>query len=74
MKISVIVRPNSKKELVEKIDEKTLQVHVKEPAKENKANIALINLLSDYFKVPKSKISIVAGMKTKHKIIEIKEV
>ncbi|MCM8779226.1 MAG: DUF167 family protein [Candidatus Omnitrophica bacterium] len=73
MKISVIVKTNSKKEKVEKIDEKTLRVYVKEPAKENRANKAVIELLSDYFQIPKAKISIVAGIKAKYKLIEIYE-
>ena len=72
MKIFVRVRPNAREERVDKIGD-ILTVYVKEPPKENKANRRLINLLSEYFKVPKSQIFIVSGMKSKQKIIEIKQ-
>lgn len=71
MKITVIVKPNAKEEKVEKIDANSYKIFTKEPAKENKANIAVIELLSEYFHVPKSRISIIQGMKSRHKIIEI---
>jgi len=70
MKISVKVKPNSKSEKVEKIGE-TYKLYVKEPAKEDRANLAVINLLSEYFKVPKSRISILRGKKSRQKIVEI---
>ena len=72
MKISIRVKPNSKTEKIEKSGE-FFTVYVKEPARENKANLAVINLLSEHFKVPKSQISIVSGLKSKQKIIEIVE-
>jgi uncharacterized protein (TIGR00251 family) len=72
MKISVRVKPNMKEEKVEKVDD-VFTVCVKEPAKEGKANKAVIELLSEYFKVPKSQIVILSGMKSKQKIIEIKK-
>jgi len=72
MKISVRVKPNMKEEKVERVDD-VFTVYVKEPAKEGKANRAVIELLSEYFKVPKSKIVILSGMKSKQKIIEIKD-
>ncbi len=70
MKISVKVKPNSKTEKIEKTGD-LLVIYVKEPPQENKANQAVINLLSDYFKVPKSQIFILKGTKSKQKIIEI---
>ncbi len=70
MKISIRVKPNSKTEKIEKSGE-LLTAYVKEPARENKANLALINLLSEYFKVPKSQISIVSGLKSKQKVVEV---
>ncbi len=70
MKISIRVKPNSKVEKIEKTGE-LLTVYVKEPARENKANLAVIDLLADYFKVPKSNISIVSGLKSKQKVVEV---
>ena len=71
MKITVRVRPNAREERAEKIDD-VPTVYVKEPPKEDKANRRLISLLSEYFKVPKTQILIVSGMKSKQKLIEIK--
>lgn len=70
MKISVRVKANSKKEKIDKTGE-LLTVYVKEPARENKANLAVINLLAEYFKVPKSQISIVSGQKSKQKVVDV---
>lgn len=70
-KISVKVKTNAKKEKIEKVGDVFL-VSVKEPPKENKANKRLIELLSDYFKVPQSRIFINKGIKSKQKIVEIK--
>ena len=73
MRISVIVKPNSKQNKVEKIEENKLIVYLKEPPKENRVNVELIEILSEYFKVPKSKISIIRGLTGRQKIIEIKD-
>lgn len=70
MRISVRVKPKSREEKIEKIDN-GYTVYIKEQPIENRANIALIKLLSKYFNVPKSKINILAGIKSKNKIIEI---
>jgi hypothetical protein len=45
---------------------------VKAPPHEGRANAAVIELLSDHFNVPKSRISIIRGFKGKNKLIEIK--
>lgn len=71
MKISVTVKPRAREERVEKMDNGYI-VYVREPAEENKANCALIEVLSEYFGVSKSKISILSGLKSRHKIVEIK--
>lgn len=70
MRISVRVKPKSREEKIEKTDN-GYTVYIKEQPIENRANIALIKLLSKYFNVPKSKINILAGIKSKNKIIEI---
>ncbi|MEM0192874.1 MAG: DUF167 domain-containing protein [Candidatus Korarchaeum sp.] len=38
-----------------------------------KANLELIKKIAKHFKVPSSRVRIVAGLKSKHKIIEIAE-
>ncbi|MEW6003258.1 MAG: DUF167 domain-containing protein [Nitrospirota bacterium] len=71
MKLLITVKPKSKQERLEKIDNGFV-AYVKEQPIENRANSALIKLLSEYFGVPKSRITILSGMKSKNKIVEIK--
>ena len=73
MKISVTVKAGSKVEEVS-ADGGELKVKVKEPAKEGKANKAVIRLLAAYYKVPKSTIKIVAGISSSRKIIELPDI
>lgn len=70
MKISVRAKPNMKEEKIEKVGD-VFNIYVKEPAKEGKANKAVIELVSEYFNVPKSKIVILRGVKSRYKTIEI---
>ena len=73
MKLSITVKTRAKQEKIEKTDGGCgYTVHVKEPPVENKANSAIIKLLSKYFRVPKSQITILSGMQSKRRIIEIK--
>ena len=71
MKISVRVKPNAKKIKVEKIEERVFSVWVDEPPSKGRANKRLIEILSDYFKVPKRSVRIVKGETSRNKIIEI---
>lgn len=70
MKIKVRVTPNSKIEGVVK-EGNILLVRVKEPAKEGKANEAVIKLLADYFGVPHRQVIISSGFGSRNKVIEI---
>ncbi|KUK77281.1 MAG: hypothetical protein XD93_0424 [candidate division WS6 bacterium 34_10] len=69
--IKVRVKIGSQKEKVVKEDD-TYYVYTNSPARENRANISVIELLSDYFNIPKSYIKIKRGQKSKNKIVEIK--
>lgn len=71
MWINVLVIPNSKGSEVIKIGEITYRVRVDAPASEGKANIRLIEILSDYFNVQKSSIKILKGFKNRNKIVDI---
>lgn len=73
MKIFVKVKPNSKKERIEKVSEYEFVIWVKPPARENLANEAVIKALSDYFDTAKSNISIIRGFKDRIKAVEINE-
>jgi len=70
MKVSIKVVPNSKTEEVIK-EGGSFIVRVKEPAKEGRANRAVIKLLADHFKVAQSSIVILSGFKNRNKIVDI---
>ena len=69
--ISVSVKPRAKKESVTRISASEYQVTVKAPPHDGKANLAVINLLSEYFAVPKSQIKIVHGHTARRKVLAI---
>lgn len=69
---TITVKPKSRVEKVEKTDRGYI-VYVKEPPVENKANKGVIRVLSEYLDIPKSLITIVSGMKSKQKIVEVNE-
>ena len=71
MKINVRVKPNAKYSEVIRITKFDYKVSVDAPAKEGEANKRLIEILSEYFEVPQSFVSILKGFKSKNKIIEI---
>ena len=73
MKISVTVKPNSKKEGVVPLGEGAFTVRVAAPPVEGKANARVIELLARHFGVPKSRVSIARGALGKRKIVEIVE-
>ncbi len=69
--ISVSVKPQAKKENVIQISASEYRVSVHAPAHEGKANRAVVELLSEYFSVPKSKVKIIRGETAKQKIVAI---
>ncbi|MBI2500420.1 MAG: DUF167 domain-containing protein [Deltaproteobacteria bacterium] len=71
MKISLIVKPNSRKESVEELPDGVLQVRVNAPPIEGRANEAVIEVLAKHFSVPKSAVTILKGAKGKRKMVEI---
>ena len=71
MKISVLVKPNSRREEVVKGADGVLTVRVSVPPIEGRANKRLIEVLADHFQKPRSSIRIVSGLSGKRKIVEI---
>ena len=53
---------------------KTLEIKVKAKAKENKANIEVIEKIASFFNVSLKDINIVAGQKSRQKIVSIKNI
>ncbi len=71
MKITVRVKPNSRKNEVQKIAENQFVVSVTAPPVEGKANEKVIELLAEHFRKPKRSVTIVRGKTAREKIIEI---
>ncbi len=71
MKLTVRVKPNSKKQDI-RIEEGIYIISLNSPPLDGKANEELIEALADYFNVSKSKIKIISGHKGKIKIVDIK--
>jgi uncharacterized protein YggU (UPF0235/DUF167 family) len=72
LKIKVQVKPNSKKgPLLVKNEDGTFTIFVQEQPIEGKATEAVIKLLSKYLDVPKTRIQLKSGSKSKFKIFEV---
>lgn len=71
MKILVLVKTKARSRGVVKFEEGKYYVSVCESPVNNKANLAVLEALSDYFKVPKSKVILLYGAKSRQKTIEI---
>jgi hypothetical protein len=70
MRITVKVKPNSSKQEI-RLKGNIYNVNLLSPPVEGKANRELIELLSDYFNIPKSEVSIISGHKSRTKIVNI---
>jgi uncharacterized protein (TIGR00251 family) len=73
MKISVTVKPNSKKGnlIIKNPEAEDYIIYLREKPVDGKANEALINFISKHFKTPKTRIKILKGATSNHKLIEI---
>lgn len=71
MLINIRVTPNAKKNLVVEENGK-IKAYVAVPAKDGKANKAVIALLAGYLEVKRTDVRIVKGVKSRDKIVEIK--
>ena len=73
MKLTIKVKTNAKENAVEEGPGGELQVRVKAPPQEGRANEAVIEVLAAHFKIPKSRVAIVGGFKSKTKIVRLGE-
>ena len=71
-RIAVIVKPKARKPEIVKISPENYRIAVREPAQNGQANEAVINLLAEHLNIPKSKLKIVRGVSSRHKLIEIR--
>jgi uncharacterized protein len=71
MRINVTVVPNSKVCEIVKTSDNDFKVRVDAPATRGEANARLIEMLADFFNVPRFNVIVVKGFKSRRKIIEI---
>ena len=72
MRISVRVKPGVKGATrLEKQEDGSFTAFLHARAHDGEANKALLELISNEFKVPKTSITIVAGAKSRDKIVEL---
>ena len=74
MIIKVKIHPNSKENKVISYDNNVLELRIKAPAIENKANKELINFLSKILNIEKRLILIKIGANSKNKLINIEKI
>ena len=73
MEIEVKVIPNAKRNAIS-AEGQRFKVHLSAPAVDGKANEALVRFLAEHYQVRKSQIEITKGLKSRHKIIIIREI
>ncbi|MDP2929797.1 MAG: DUF167 domain-containing protein [Candidatus Omnitrophota bacterium] len=56
---------------MKKLSDNSFSVWVKEKPQEGKANYAVREALAEYFNIPKSRIALLSGEKSKSKLFEI---
>ena len=70
MRYSVTVKPGSSQQKIVKNEAGDLIVYLHAKAHGGEANQALTESLSEYFRVPKTKIKILRGEKSRKKVVE----
>jgi len=73
MKIEVKVIPSARKNAIRQ-EGGRYKVHLTAPAVDGKANETLIKFLAGHYGVRKNQIEITKGLKSRHKIIIIKDI
>lgn len=73
MRVSVWVKPGSKKGPLVESEDSGLVVYVQQRAVDGQANEGVIELIAKHFNVKSSAVSIVSGFTSRRKIIEISD-
>ena len=71
MKLSVVAKPRSHEERVEPIDETHFVVAVREPPENGLANLAIRAALAGHLKISASRLTLVRGFGSKHKLFDL---
>lgn len=71
--INIKIRPNSNKQIIAKPNnnEEQILIYIRSAAKQNKANIELLNLIKNKLKVGIDQLQIISGRKNPNKRIKI---
>lgn len=70
MRIQVKVKARAKGNKVERVSDTQYKIRVKAVPENGKANQAVIEVLSEYLKLPKSRLEIISGHTSANKVIE----
>lgn len=70
-KLWVQVKPQARKQSIEKISEQDYRIAVQAAPIAGKANDEVVELLARYFSVPKSSVKVLRGQSSRKKLIEI---
>jgi uncharacterized protein (TIGR00251 family) len=76
VRLNIKVIPQSKlnqinEYIVNENGENSLKVRVTAKPEDGKANKAVIELISDYFNIPKSKFEIIKGLTNRNKVVSV---
>lgn len=72
-KINLRVIPRARQNKIDIDDSGVYRVHITAAPVDGAANAAVIKMMAEYFKIPKSQIKIIRGETSRDKIIEIPE-
>ncbi|MEY4731422.1 MAG: hypothetical protein RL681_368 [Candidatus Parcubacteria bacterium] len=73
MRLLVSVKPRAKRTAVEKVTDGVYDVSVTAAPEGGKANAAVIAALADYFRIARSRVTVVMGKTLRDKVITIDE-
>ncbi|HEY4499782.1 MAG TPA: DUF167 family protein [Candidatus Paceibacterota bacterium] len=71
MRIHVTASPGATRASLREIDATHFKISVQEPARENLANLAILQAVAAHFRVPLSRVRFTHGLKSKQKVIEV---
>lgn len=69
--ISIKILPRSSKNEIKRLTESSYRIKITAPPIDGAANELLIALLSDYFSIPKNRIQLLRGYRSKNKVVKI---
>ena len=71
MRLTVHVTPSARRARVVLVEPGRFRIAVTAPARDGRANAAVIELLGEYFRVPRSRVRIVRGQAGRHKVVDV---